>query len=251
MINFSIFTFVLVLLNISFSDAQNMSNINPIAMSYKTSHFGLKGKVKTMDVLEFSETTYSFSPSGMLTKEKSRYGTILYSYDVKDHLTKISYSDPENEPTRVTCDSKGNIVNKYDSDSSQWFYEYNDNNQLVTTKFGKEKKLDFKYKYDAESRLIQVEEYGEGSEPITIRVNEYTKTENGWIVTNTSTDSSSGQKIILTRVYNSKGDLEKSEYSNDKTVNTFKFEYDENGNYTGAYMDDEEEPTEERILTYY
>lgn len=249
--NFSTLVFLLLFSISSFSDAQNMSQLNPNAYAHTTSQFGLKGNVKSMEVIAFSEKTYVFNPAGMLTKEESRYGSASYNYDSKNHLSKITYGDPDIEPTIITTDSKGNIVHFYDSESNQRFYEYNDKNQLLTVKFGKEKTLDYKYKYDVEGRLIQAEEYSKSDVPETIRVNEYIKTENGWIVTNTSTDSSSGQEIIATQVYNANGDLVKSEYSNSRTVNSFKFEYDEKGNYIEAYMDDEEDPTEERIFIYY
>ena len=150
--------------------------INPIAKSYTTAHFSLKGPVK-----EFHKVNsigkidiYKFDTDGLLISYKPAHAhvSLVYSYDEKGRListenqangdlTLFTYTDDSDKIKEMNFndvqffeyryDSSGNLLGTYTKGGvpkeNSDIYKYNNQNELIETTFQGVKKPKYHYTY--------------------------------------------------------------------------------------------------------
>lgn len=167
----------LFFLNLSFSqtyiDVEN-APFNPIAIKYKTAHFGLNNDVSISYGLM---TLLQFNKKGFLTKMISTTNKFVQEFDYDDNNNLIQIktlatgfnSDFANETIQFVETKNGLITKLYNDDPLTFdnkIFEYDTNGLLVL-----EKTLDdimiASYKYNKQNKLIEKIFYLEGETQIT------------------------------------------------------------------------------------
>ena len=214
---------------------------NPLAYYYNTNHFGLFGKIKSIE--ESSPETkkfsfYRFDESGLLLQVTDSTNLIkddyIYSYkspkSVVENHTATSSAGKQISTTMAFRNNDG-IIDEIQMDYgkiTKKYLTYNKKGQIEKSDDGKEVQ---KFKYNPKGQLISEETEYEGTVSYKSSY-QYNQKANGLEVVISTEDSYTKTRSTFTQQYNLNGQLlTETELSGDWEIKK-TYELDEKGNWT-------------------
>lgn len=214
---------------------------NPLAYYYNTNHFGLFGKIKSIE--ESSPETkkfsfYRFDESGLLLQVTDSTNLIkddyIYSYkspkSVVENHTATSSAGKQISTTMAFRNNDG-IIDEIQMDYgkiTKKYLTYNKKGQIEKSDDGKEVQ---KFKYNPKGQLISEETEYEGTVSYKSSY-QYNQKANGLEVVISTEDSYTKTHSTFTQQYNLNGQLlTETELSGDWEIKK-TYELDEKGNWT-------------------
>ncbi|MEZ4874139.1 MAG: hypothetical protein R2793_01460 [Flavobacteriaceae bacterium] len=215
--------------------------LNPMVLTYKTSHFGLLGNVREIsDTDKYATHTNYFDEKGFLVKTTYPAGTRTYFYDKKGYPSTIKQEEFDgNAETVFTVNGNGMIVKKI-FDGMEMTYEYDASGNLSKSYF--DGKMDHSYSYDTKGRIEKIETFFDGEPDMLIQYS-YEELNDGMKVTLIENYVQYNSVKTSYKFFNNKG----IEYSENKD---FPMTYDAKGNWIKMYRPGQKD-TVVRKVTYY